>query len=81
MKSPYVGSIPVLNELKTIVLEILKTEVKVMKYVCTVCGYEYDEEQGDTESGVVAGTEFSALPDGWTCPLCGVGKEHFVKQA
>lgn len=52
-----------------------------MKYVCSVCGYEYDEEQGDTESGVVAGTQFSALPDGWTCPLCGVGKEHFVKQA
>lgn len=51
-----------------------------MRYVCKVCGYIYDEEQGDTESGAVAGTKFEQLPDGWTCPLCGVGKEEFVKE-
>ncbi|NLG36579.1 MAG: rubredoxin [Clostridiales bacterium] len=40
-----------------------------MVYVCTVCGYEYDE----SEEGVL----FADLPDDWVCPLCGVGKELF----
>jgi hypothetical protein len=28
------------------------------KYKCTVCGYIYDPEVGDTENGVAAGTAF-----------------------
>lgn len=39
------------------------------KYVCSVCGYEYDE----AESGVA----FSDLPEDYECPLCGVGKDQF----
>lgn len=42
-----------------------------MKYVCTICGYVYDEEQ--------EGTKFEDLPDDWKCPLCGVGKDMFEK--
>ena len=49
------------------------------KYKCTVCDYVYDEAKGDSEHGVEAGTAFTALPDTWTCPLCGVGKDKFVK--
>ena len=26
-----------------------------MKYVCEVCGYEYDEELGDPENGIAPG--------------------------
>ena len=26
------------------------------KYVCTVCGYVYDEETGDPDNGIAAGT-------------------------
>jgi len=26
------------------------------KYVCTVCGYEYDPEAGDPDSGIAPGT-------------------------
>ncbi len=48
-----------------------------MKYVCEVCGYIYDEEQGDTENGVAPGTEWADVPEDWMCPLCGVGKEVF----
>lgn len=48
-----------------------------MKYVCEVCGYIYDEEQGDPENGVAPGTEWSDVPEDWMCPLCGVGKEVF----
>ncbi len=48
-----------------------------MKYVCNVCGWVYDEEIGDPDNGIAAGTEFDALPEDFVCPLCGVGKEDF----
>jgi rubredoxin len=50
-----------------------------MKYVCTVCGYEYDEEAGAPEAGIAPGTKFEDLPDSFACPLCGVGKDMFEK--
>lgn len=50
------------------------------KYVCSVCGYVYDPEEGDEGNGVKPGTAFEALPDDWTCPLCGVGKDQFEEQ-
>lgn len=46
-------------------------------YVCDICGYLYDPEKGDPDNGIAAGTPFEQLPDDWTCPLCGVGKENF----
>ena len=48
-----------------------------MKYVCIICGYEYDPTDGDEASGVAPGTEFENLPDDWTCPTCGVDKDNF----
>ncbi|MCD6512094.1 MAG: rubredoxin [Thermoplasmata archaeon] len=48
-----------------------------MKYVCKICGYVYDPEQGDDEAGIPPGTPFEELPDDWTCPVCGAGKEDF----
>lgn len=47
------------------------------KYVCNVCGYEYDPEVGDPENCIAPGTAFEDIPDDWVCPLCGVGKEDF----
>ncbi|MBU3181302.1 rubredoxin [Clostridium psychrophilum] len=47
------------------------------KYVCTVCGYEYDPEVGDPDGGIKAGTKFEDIPEDWVCPLCGVSKEDF----
>jgi rubredoxin len=47
------------------------------KYVCIVCGYVYDPAEGDAEADIPAGTPFEELPDDWTCPLCGVGKDEF----
>lgn len=41
------------------------------KYVCTLCGYVYDEEK--------EGVKFEDLPEDWVCPLCGVGKDMFEK--
>ncbi len=42
-----------------------------MKYKCTICGYIYDE--------AIEKIRFEDLPDNWTCPLCGVGKDMFEK--
>lgn len=49
------------------------------KYVCTVCGWEYDEEVGLPEKGIEAGTKFEDLPAEFQCELCGVGKDMFQK--
>lgn len=47
------------------------------KYVCDVCGWIYDEEEGDPENGIAPGTKFEDLPEDFECPECGVGKEVF----
>lgn len=49
------------------------------KYICTVCGYEYDEQNGAPELGIAPGTKWEDVPDDFTCPLCAVGKELFKK--
>jgi len=47
------------------------------KYVCSVCGYEYDPAVGVEEQGIAPGTDFESLPDDFVCPVCGVGKDMF----
>lgn len=42
------------------------------QYVCSICGYIYDE---------AAGGPWEALPDGWKCPLCGADKSAFREKA
>ncbi len=49
----------------------------MQKYECSVCSYVYDPEKGDPDSGIEPGTAFEALPDDWTCPVCGVDKTQF----
>jgi len=50
------------------------------RWVCTVCGYVYDPQQGDEEAGISPGTEFAYLPDDWVCPVCGADKDQFERQ-
>ena len=50
------------------------------KYLCTLCGYEYDEEKGAPEVGIAPGTKFEDLPEDFECPLCGASKEVFEEQ-
>ncbi len=33
-----------------------------MKYVCDVCGWEYDEEKGYPEGGIAPGTKWEIIP-------------------
>ena len=57
---------------------VSKEEIRKMKkYVCSLCGYEYDPAAGDPDNGVAPGTAFDALPDDWACPLCGASKDQF----
>ena len=51
-----------------------------MKYVCSICGYIYDPEEGAPDSGIAPGTEWENVPDDFVCPLCGVGKDQFEAQ-
>jgi rubredoxin len=51
------------------------------RYVCTICGYVYDPEQGDPDNGVEPGTKFEDLPDDWECPVCGASKDDFEKES
>ncbi|MGB3478866.1 MAG: rubredoxin [bacterium] len=47
------------------------------KWRCSICGYIYDLQLGDTEYGIEPGRFFSALPEYWGCPDCGASKEYF----
>jgi rubredoxin len=51
-----------------------------MKYTCEVCGYVYDEEEGDLENGIDPGTKWEDLPEDFVCPLCGAEKEEFSEE-
>ena len=50
---------------------------KLRKYVYAVCGWEYDEEEADPESGIAPGTKCEDVPEEYECPLCNVGKDQF----
>ena len=51
-----------------------------MRYVCNLCGWEYDEEKGDEELGIEPGTRLDELPADFACPLCGAGSEEFSSE-
>ena len=48
-----------------------------MKYECP-CGYIYDPETGDPDSGIAPGTAWEDIPEDWVCPVCGLGKDAFT---
>ena len=42
-----------------------------MKYVCSICGYVYDETEN---------MPWADLPANWKCPLCGAAKSDFAPE-
>lgn len=50
------------------------------KYVCEVCGYVYDEQIGEEEQNIAPETKWEDVPEDFTCPICGVGKDEFAKE-
>lgn len=50
------------------------------QFVCSLCGWVYDEEVGAPEQGIEAGTKFEDLPEDFECPLCGANKDAFIEE-
>lgn len=50
-----------------------------MKYVY-LPGCEYAPKTGDPDNGVAPGTPWEEVPEGWTCPVCGLEKDAFEKE-
>jgi len=50
--------------------EITGMEDNMKKYQCLACGWIYDPADNNN-------IPFEDLPDDWTCPECGVGKDMF----
>lgn len=46
-------------------------------WMCLICGWIYEEEHGQPEEGIPAGTRWADVPMNWTCPECGARKEDF----
>ena len=46
------------------------------KYVCDLCGWEYDPEAGYPEAGIAPGTAWEDVPEDFVCPLCGAGESE-----
>jgi rubredoxin len=61
---------------RTLTYQIMKKE----RYICITCGWIYDPETGDPDTGVEPGTAFEDIDEEWTCPACGVGKEYFERE-
>ncbi|HDS30044.1 MAG TPA: rubredoxin [Firmicutes bacterium] len=47
------------------------------RFVCNVCGWVYDPAVGVPDEDIEPGIPFENLPDDFTCPECGVGKDEF----
>lgn len=47
------------------------------QYECTQCKYIYNPKFGNEKNGIAKGTKFDDLPEEWSCPVCGEGKEMF----
>jgi len=50
------------------------------KYVCTICGFVYDEAEGYEEGGIEPNTKWEDIDDSFVCPLCGASKDEFEQE-
>lgn len=46
-------------------------------HTCAICGFQYNEAEGDSSAGIPPGTAFEDLPDDYKCPICNAGKDYF----
>lgn len=62
---------------KISVMEVIMTDTSFKKYLCTICGFIYDEQEGWPEDGIEPGLRWEDVPDTWVCPDCGASKADF----
>ncbi|MGM0621823.1 MAG: flavin reductase, partial [Bacteroidota bacterium] len=54
-----------------------KSEKSDSTFTCSICGFQYNPEEGDPTAGIPPGTPFEDLPDDYKCPICNASKEYF----
>jgi rubredoxin len=47
------------------------------KWMFVNCGYMYDQQMGDPQHGIAAGTAWDDVSADWLCPDCGMSKADF----
>lgn len=52
----------------------------MQKYICSICGFIYDESAGYPEGSIVPGSRWQDISEDWVCPLCGAFKDAFKEQ-
>lgn len=50
-----------------------------MKYVCDLCGWEYDKDKGYPEAEIAPVTPWEDVPADFACPICCVDIEQFYE--
>jgi rubredoxin len=55
-----------------------RPRVATQRWRCVICGFVYDEALGLPQEGIPPGTAWADVPEGWTCPDCGVRKQDFA---
>jgi len=50
------------------------------RFKCLNCGTIYDEELGEPEMDIPAGTRWEDLPEDWVCVQCGSDKRDYVEE-
>ena len=63
---------------QTVVKKAPSDDPITQKWICRQCSMIYDPVIGDPDSGIAPGTPFTAIPDDWSCPICGAEKKLFV---
>ncbi len=71
----------VISENKVQEEPVSKVEAKseLSTHTCTICGFQYNEEEGDPSMGIAPGTPFAELPEDYKCPICNAGKDYFTE--
>lgn len=46
-------------------------------FMCVICGWIYEEEEGLPDAGIAPGTLWKDIPESFVCPECGASKADF----
>jgi rubredoxin/flavin reductase (DIM6/NTAB) family NADH-FMN oxidoreductase RutF len=66
-------------ETKKVPVSKAETKSELSVHTCTICGFQYNPEEGDPAMGIAPGTPFEDLPEDYKCPICNAGKEYFTE--
>jgi rubredoxin len=62
---------------KLFFMDLVEKGVWVKAYICSVCGFLYDDETAEKNTEGVS-LPFEELSDDWNCPACGVKQDLFL---